>query len=263
MSKWLLLLAAALAWFAAPANSQPLQVIVSTPGSTTGVGLNSSVSLIAPGTGQAVFANVSVRYTGTTSATISNISLTGTTEMTLAQTPALPITLSPNASANFTVQYISQAGAATNGQVTIAYTENGAAGTFPFILNGTSPRFTFSYLISPGGTATTLNNGDRILFPATSVGASTNAVVSILNSGSASASLQSLSISGTGFQITNSPAPFLLNPSQQTSFNVVFNPQTSGAAQGSVVLGLTNSTVSFNLLGTGAAPTVTAQRQSE
>ena len=185
MSKRLPFLAVAIAAaFAAvtPAQSQVLQVAVSTNGGITGVGLNGSASITAPGTGQAVFATVSVRYVGSTLANITSLSLTGTTEMTL-QTPPLPVTLGPGDSMIFSVQYVSTAGLTAAGQVLIGYTENSVASTFPFVLIGTAPHATFSYFLQPNGTTTALNSGDRITFPSTTVGSTSTIVVTVSNAG--------------------------------------------------------------------------------
>jgi len=228
-----------------------LQVSVNGSAITTG----GSASITAPGTGQAALATVTVQYTGTAIAIINSVSLTGTAEMTVVQSPVLPVNLTPGGSLTFTVQYISSAGAATSGQVAINYAENGVASTFTFFLNGTAPRLSYSYIL-PGGASTPLNPGDRITFPATGVGTPVSVVVNVLNSGSGSAFLQSVNVSGTGFQLQNF-SPIQLLTSQQGSFTVVFTPQVPGTAQGSVTLGLTNSSVSFNLTGTGASPSFT------
>src|SRR5580700_6079771 len=141
MSKGLPILTMALAAaFAAatPAHSQVLQVLVTAGGATTNVGAGGSLSLTSPGAGQAVFANVTVLYTGTATATITSVSLTGTTEMTVLQTAALPITLVPNGSTTFTVQYLPTTGLTATGQVVIFYTEKSAQASFPFVLTGAS-----------------------------------------------------------------------------------------------------------------------------
>lgn len=242
---------------ATPAYSQVLQVFVTGGGVNSNLPPGGSVGLTAPGTGQAVFATVTVHYLGTTTAAITGLSLTGTSEMTLLQTPALPFTLSPNGSINFTVQYLPSTGLTATAQVVIAFTENGLASSFPFVLTGNSARLTFSYFFLSNGAVTTLNAGDRIAFPSTNVGASATAVVNVLNAGTATTTLQSVSLSGSAFQLTGSPAPIQLGPSQQVSLNVVFTPQTFGGTQGALVLAITNGSVSFTLTGTGTAPSFT------
>jgi hypothetical protein len=254
MSKGLPTLTLALAAaFAAvtPAHSQTLQVQVTANGVLTNIPAGGSLSLASPGIGQAVFANVTVTNTGTAAVTVTSVSLTGTPEMTLSSMAGA--TLSPNGNLAFSVEYFPTAGAAAIGQIVVAY---GTNSTFPFSLTGVTPSFTFSYALPTGGAAA-VNAGGAIAFPSTTLGTSTTAVVTVTNAGSATGTLQTVSSSGSAFQVTGSPAPIQLVPGQQTSFNVVFTPPTAGAAQGSLVLGFTNSSASFTLTGTGASPNFT------
>jgi hypothetical protein len=258
MSKGLPILTLAFAAaFAAvtPAHSQTLQVVVTINGVATNIGAGGSLPLASPGIGQAVFANVSVTNTGTAAVSVTGITLTaGTTEMTLSsQTTQFPFTLNPNSSIPFSVEYLPATGLTVNGQVSIDY---GTNSTFQFTLTGVTSNFTFSYALATGGAVTVGANG-VIAFPPTTVGTSVNAVVTVTNTGSATSTLQTVSLSGSAFQVTGSPAPVQLGPGQQTSFNVVFTPQTGGAAQASLVLGFTNTSVSFTVTGTGASPSFT------
>ena len=242
---------------AAPAHSQVLQVFVTAGGGTSTVGPGGSAAFTSTGPGQPVFANVTVRYVGTATATITGLSLTGTSEITLLQTPLLPITLSPDGVISFAAQYLPSTGLTAIAQISIAFTENGLAASFPFTLTGSSARLTFSYSFPSSGAVNALNAGDRITFPSTNLGASATAVVNVLNSGTAATSLQSVGLTGSAFQLTGSPTPIQLSPGQQTSFNVLFTPQAGGITQGTLVLGLTGSSVSFALTGTGTAPNFT------
>ena len=239
-------------------KGQTLQVSVSANGINTGVSAGGSVSITSPGTGQAVLASVSAQYTGTASITVNSLSLTGTSEMTLLQPPAFPLTLNPGGTLTFTVQYTSAAGAAATGQVSIAYTESGQSSSFAFTLNGTAARFTYSYAVQPSGAATSVNPGDSITFPSTNVGANTTVSVTVLNSGSTASSLLSISSSNSFFQISGSPAPMLLNPGQRATFSIVFTPQVSGTALASMTIGLSGASATFSLTGTGSSPNFSA-----
>ena len=235
-----------------------LQVSVTTGGSSSNVGPGGSVALTAANLGQPVLANVTVRYTGTATATITGVSVTGTSEMTLLLAPPVPAVLNPNASTSFTVQYLPSSGNAIAAQVSVAFTENSQASTFLFTVSGTSPRLTFSYFFAPSGALTALNPGDPITFPATNLGVSVQAVVSVLNQGTATGSLQSVAVTGAAFQLSGSPAPAQLQPGQQSSFNVAFAPQATGGNQGLLTLGIAGSSVTFSLAGTGTSTAFTA-----
>ena len=256
MTKGGLILLVALA--AVPAAGQSLQVSVTAGGSSAAVTPAGSVALTAGDLGQPVLAIVTVRYAGTTTATVSGVSVTGTSEMTLLLAPAFPVTLNPNGSISFTVQYLPSTGNSVAAQVSIAFLENNQASTFPFVLTGTSPRLTVSYFLAPNGALTDLNSGDRITFPGTNVGSSNTVVVQVVNRGSAAGALQTVTLSGAAFQLTGSAAPIQLPPGAQTAFNVVFTPQAAGGNQGVLVLGLTKSNASFTLIGNGTTPGLTA-----
>ncbi|HZR63500.1 MAG TPA: choice-of-anchor D domain-containing protein [Terriglobales bacterium] len=242
---------------AVPAQSQVLQVFATANGGTSTIGAGGTVALTSSGPGQPVFANITVRYIGTATATLTGISLSGTSEITLLQTPLLPITLNPDGVVSFAAQYLPSTGGSTSAQVSIGFTEKGVASSFVFTITGSSARLTYSYSFTTTGAVTALNPGDRITLPSTNVGAPVTATINVQNSGTAATLLQSIGLTGSGFQLTSGTAPIQLNPGQQTSFNVVFTPQTAGATQGSLVLGLTGSSVSFALLGTGTSPSFT------
>jgi hypothetical protein len=237
-----------------PAHSQTLQVQITSGGATTNIAANGSQTITSPGVGLAVFANATVTNTGSATVTINSVSLTGTPEMTLSSTSGT--TLNPNGTLVFSVEYLPTMGAAATGQVVINYTVSGAASAFQFSLTGITPSFTFSYALPTGGSVP-LSSGGAIAFPATTVGTSVTAIASVVNTGSATGTLQTVGSTGSGFLVTGSPAPIQLVPGQQATFNVVFTPQTSGASQGSLVLGFTNSSASFTLTGSGASPNFT------
>lgn len=237
-----------------PVFGQSLQVSVAVGGQSTPVTSGGTAALTAADVGQAVRATVTVRYNGTATASVTGVSVNGTSEMTLLSSPTFPVVLNPGASTSFTVQYLPSSGNSVAAAVSIAFTESGQAGSFPFTLTGTSPRLSFSYFFAPNGTLTDLNAGDRITFPATNVGASAQAVVTILNRGSGPGSVQSITVAGSTFQLSGASAPTQLKPGEQATFTVTYTPQSTGGSQGllSVVLG-SGSTETFSLIGTGTS----------
>jgi len=79
----------------------------------------------------------------------------------------------------------------------------------------------------------------------------------VTNNGTASLSLTTASVTGTGFTISGLSLPMALAAGQSTSFNVVFQPPSVvTAATGSVALANTgtNSVLSIPLSGSGATP---------
>lgn len=258
MTKSLPVLFAALAASLAvgtPAFGQTaLQVSVAANGASSNVLPGGSVAIASSGIGQAVVANVTVRYTGAGTATITALSFSGTAAMTLTGAPTLPITLLQGSSTSFLVQYLPATGSNIAGQVSIAYAENGLPTVFSFTLNGTAPDLALTFFVLPNGTLTGLNPGDRITFPTTNLGSSTSAVVNVLNRGSATGSLQSVSVTGADYQVTGSPAPASVPAGQQVSFTVVFTPHATVTSSGLLTVGLNGGSSIFFLAGVGANP---------
>jgi hypothetical protein len=246
-----------------------LQVSVAANGSSSNVLPGGAVALTASGIGQAVLASVTVRYTGASAANITGLSFSGTSAIALAGAPALPITLSPNGTTSFVVQFLPATGNSVSGLVSIAFTEGIQTVTppatppvlqpsvFTFTVNGTAPDLVFTFFVLPNGVLTGLNPGAQIAFPATNLGSSTSAVVNVLNRGSAAGSLQSVSLTGADFQVAGPTMPATVPTGQQLSFNVVFTPRAAATSSGLLTVGLSNSSAIFFLSGLGTVPDLT------
>jgi hypothetical protein len=240
---------------ATPALGQSaLEVSVSTNGTPSNVPSGGSVNLTAGGIGQAVLATATVRYTGTSSATITALSFTGAPGIALAGTSTPPVTLSPNGTTSFLIQYLPETGNVITGQVSIGFTENNQSSIFTFTVNGTAPDLAFTSVFLPKGTLTDLTPGSLITFPATNLGSSTAAVVNIVNHGSATSSLQSVSLTGVDYQVTGSTLPAAVSVGQQVSFNVVFTPHAAATSPGSLTVGWNSGSITFFLSGLGTTP---------
>lgn len=246
-----------------PALAQSvLQVSVAANGTSSNVPPGGSVALTANGIGQAILATVTVRYTGGSAANITGVSFSGASAFALGGAPAFPLTLSPNGTTSFVVQYLPATGSGVSGLVTIAFTEGIQTATqpatqssvFTFTVNGTSPDLAFTFFVLPNGALTILNPGAQINFPSTNLGSSTSAVVNILNRGSAAGSLQSVGLTGADFQVTGATTPATVAAGQQVSFNLVFTPHAAVTSSGLLTVGLNNSSAIFLLSGSGTIP---------
>ncbi len=96
---------------------------------------------------------------------------------------------------------------------------------------------------------TSLNAGGTITFPTTIVGNQSTTVIQITNSGTVNAAVNTLSVTGNGFQINAPTLPQTLAPNGTLSIILTFAPLQAGAANGSLLI---NSN-SFLLTGTGLA----------
>ena len=69
------------------------------------------------------------------------------------------------------------------------------------------------------------------------VGESAAKTETFTNSGGSSLTISQATVSGAGFQMSGLTLPLTLSPGQSTSFSVVFTPQTSGSASGTITAG--------------------------
>ncbi len=73
-------------------------------------------------------------------------------------------------------------------------------------------------------------------FPSVTTGASGSQTITLQNGGTASVTISSASVAGTGFGTSGLTLPMSLAPGQNTTFNVVFAPSSAGNVAGSVSL---------------------------
>ena len=183
----------------APAFGQAVQVSAIVGGAGYNVDYGGILALTAGDIGQPASAVVTVRNVRSTSIAVTGVVISGAAEMIILSS-GFPATLAPGGTGSFIVQYVSTTGNPVSAQVSIAYTDSGVATIFPFNVTGSSPRLALSYYIAPDGTPADLSSG-VLTFPATNVGSTTAAVVTVWNRGNAPGTVQLLTVSGTGFQL--------------------------------------------------------------
>jgi hypothetical protein len=76
----------------------------------------------------------------------------------------------------------------------------------------------------------------------------------ITNTGNSAVQISAITVSGTGYSLSGAGA-VTLNPSQTFTFNVTFDPNTAGAANGNITVtsNATGSPAAITLTGTGVA----------
>lgn len=97
---------------------------------------------------------------------------------------------------------------------------------------------------------TALNPGNTVTFPTTLLGNQVNEVIRVTNSGTANATVNTIAVTGTAFQVSTGPLlPATLPPSGSLTFVLTFAPPQAGTANGSLVINAN----SFLLSGVGLA----------
>jgi len=169
--------------------------------------------------------------------------------------PAMPITLSPHASASFQVMFRPDAALTFSGSIVLSTSRaSGGSGTPTITVSGTgtppSPAASQTYLLSPS--ASSLPFGNAL------VGTSASQPVSLTNTGTGSVNISQVSTTGTGFGVSGFTGAITLPAGQSLALNVSFAPASAVSVTGSlsVVSSATNSPATISLSGKGVQPQI-------
>ncbi|MGB8538506.1 MAG: choice-of-anchor D domain-containing protein [Acidobacteriaceae bacterium] len=189
---------------------------------------------------------VTLTSTGTAPVTINSATLTGTGFTVSGAT--FPVTFNPGQSVTLNVQFDPTTTGAASGQLTIQ-SDSSTNSTAVVNLSGT-------------GTATVVPNPQLTISPASlafgnvTVNTASTLPVTLTSTGTAPVTINSATLTGTGFTMSAATFPVTLNPTQSVTLNVQFDPATAGAATGQLTVqsnSTTNGTAVIGLTGTGTA----------
>jgi len=201
------------------------------------VGASFDVGAATPG--DTVETRFRVRNTGNGPAVFQTLALSGE-GFTISAAPSLPYTIAPGNEAEFRVVF--------SPAVTGSYSAFLAVNTIDITLLGSSVPAA-SLLLA--GSSTPLMAGGVIDFGSVVRGSSKLQSFMLFNSGGTSLTVNSLSVSGTGFRgPIGVAAPIQLGPGQIASFQIVFEPQNGQPARGTLQV----DRRAFNLTGLGLDP---------
>ena len=162
-----------------------------------------------------------------------------TSSSTAVTVPATVVVPANATSAGFTATVSS---VTTAQSVTLTASAGGVSKTFALQLNAAVPTLT----ISPASLA----------FGNVTVNTASTLPVTLTSTGTAPVTINSATLSGTGFTMSGATLPVTLNPTQSVTLNVQFDPTTAGAATGQLTIqsnSSTNGTAVISLTGTGTA----------
>lgn len=177
-------------------------------------------------------------------------------------TPSVPYTLTPGTTTQtltLGISYTPKAVETDTGQIVITY-QNGATATINLSGSGVTSTFSYSYLSGTSTTAVPVQPLGTIVFPSVPLAtsgttqASSTVIVQVTNTGSASGTINSVNISGPGFQLVNPPATApVLAAGGTTSFTLSYTPTQVGTQTGELVIG----SAVFTVTGQGLGPQLT------
>ncbi len=214
---------------------------------------NGTVTLSADSVGSSTSARITILYRGSSTFTITNADRTGSTDFSVI-TPALPIALGPNQTADLTIRYLPKSASKTSARLTLFYSEGSSSGTFAVNLVGQAPDLLFSYIFA-GGNTVSVPAGGTVPFPLTRIGSPTSLTFSILNRGAAPAMVGSIATTGNDFAVSGLPLPpITVDAGRDFRFSVTFSPTASSQLAGTLRIDFTGRSVTFGLLGNGTGP---------
>jgi HYDIN/CFA65/VesB-like, Ig-like domain len=196
-------------------------------------------------------ANLQITNTGSGPGVITGISQTaGSPIFQLQSIPLLPGTLAAGATLTLPVIYNPTAVESDTGQIQITY-QGGVTATVNLTGSGATSAFTYKYLVQ--GKATTVKPGETIGLPAVDVGVVSSVIVEVTNTGNASGTINSISISPP-FVLADVPITLpTLKPGDSFPFSIELTPTGVGTQTGQLVVG----SDFFNLSGEGLGPKLT------
>ena len=188
--------------------------------------------------------SVRVQNAGNADGVISVISVQGT-GFQLSDVPFLPVTLAPGASVAFTITFTPAQPGWSSARLKVG------ADTFDVRGAGLGPQLAFAYTISE--ITTTVQSNGSVIFTPVQVGRTASLRFFVINNGTAPATVNSISVSGTttAFTVSDVPAlPLSVSPGATAMFTVQFAPTVTGT----ITATLKVDTQSFTLSGSASSP---------
>ncbi len=158
---------------------------------------------------------------------------------------SLPLSLSPNQSSAFNMEFAPQAAGNASGSLSVW--SNAPGSPTIVALSGTGVAATFLLTANP----TSLNFGN------VDVGSKSTQSVSLSTTGNSNVTISQVSVSGVGFSVSGVSSQQTLTPGQTATLGVTFTPTASGSANAScsIASNATGSPLTISLSGTGVTPT--------
>lgn len=197
-------------------------------------------------TGSATTLTVTLSNTGGGSMSISQLSVSGAGFSVSGFTT--PATLAAGAAATLSVSFAPSSATSYSG--TLSITSNASNSILTIPLSGTGVQASQAQLTA---------NPASINFGSVNTGSSSTQTITLSNTGNASATINLVSESGSGFSLGAFTSPYTLAVGATVSLNVIFSPTVVNTSSGTVTVNsnAANSTLSIPLSGSGTQGTQT------
>jgi len=242
----------------------PFQIRVDQDQTSLTVPNYSTLTLPAEGIGKAVVVSVTLTYTGRTQAALTAIPLLiGSSDFAIiSPLPEPPVNFAPGDHFRVQIRFTPSSSRSVNGQISFIYAEAPptkdqpiSTGSIAVSFNGVAPEFSTSYALQTDANVVPLSDGGVIPFPPTLVGTTTSATVLVVNKGSGPGSVQSVSLSGSAFQLLALPLlPSSVAAGDTLRFAIRYAPKARGDDRGSVKITIGDKTLTLGLEASAIAP---------
>ncbi len=189
---------------------------------------------------------------GSAPGVINSVTITGSA-FKMQGLPPLPQTLSPNADLKITLSFAPLSSGAQTGSLQVSLD----SGVTSVSLQGVGLASSIALYTVQNDNYIPLADGGILTFPATVINSSSSITVSLINQGSVSAVINSISLTGATFQVQGLPPfPYMLNPSASLTITLIFQPVSSGSQSGSLQVSLASGVMSVSLQGEGVTSSI-------
>ncbi|WP_263383708.1 choice-of-anchor D domain-containing protein [Granulicella arctica] len=208
----------------------------------------SSTSLTFPGVNVNSTSVQTLTLTASESSSVTINSITALGSSFSLVPISFPVTLNPSQSLSLRVKFIPVAATNFTGSITIE--SNSFHSTATVSLSGSGILAPQALSPALGVSATTLNFGTE------SLNVAGTQALTLTSVGSSALTINSESLTGSGFTASGTIFPITLQPSQSQTLNVTFKPSAAGAVTGQLAItsnSVNGNTTLVSLAGTGAA----------
>jgi hypothetical protein len=204
-----------------------------------------------------LLADIVVTNQGDGPASLRAVAITGSA-FQLLSLPVLPATLASAQTLRFTVGFNPKQLGSFTGTLRLELDNE----TIAAAIEGTTsnPEFSLSYIDPSTKNVVPLPQGATLTFPATALESSTSFTILLRNQGPGTGFVNSVSVAGEAFQVTDLPSlPATVAPDGTFQFGLRFSPRQRDTQPGSIAIELPNNVVRVGLAGSGVSGEFTYQ----
>ena len=215
-------------------------------GNQVQIGDGGIITFPATQVSQTSTATVAITNRGTAPGTTSSVAVSGA-GFQITGLALVPVEIAPGSTFQFTLVFAPNQAGQAQGSLQIAL----GSATETISLTGQGTAATYGYQAITGSSSSAILPNGTVSFPQTQVNQTSSLVIQISNTGTAAGGVNSVTVIGAGFQVSNlNPLPLALPVGVSATFTVNFTPSVPGAVSGRLII----DSATFTLSGSGLGP---------